>query len=157
MSKSMTDIYTYMGVLAIFAMFMAVIIFQGDELIARDASGKISLPNSSLIYIQEINANPNFNLSEYQATKDQTEDTIVFRSNSSEGSSKDFSIEYTESKERANEHVGLIKRVYTLPSTLVLLLKLPGASFQRYIDISFWILSILMGLAVYWMFRGVKN
>ena len=157
MSKSFTDVYTYFVLFFIFAAFMWAILSLGGVLTSRASEGNINMTPTTLTYINQIKNNPNFNLTDYQTNKKQQQDGVVYKTNSSEGTPKDFSIEYFESKERASGFENKLKRVYTMPSTILVLVGFPKSEFKGFIDTLFWFMGFAIALGIYWMFRGVKG
>lgn len=157
MSKSFTDVYTYIILFFIFAAFMWAVLSLGGEMADRAANGDINMSESTQTYIGQLNNNPNFNITDYQSNKAQQELPVVYKSNSSEGTPKDFSIEYFEAKERASNFENVLKRIYYIPSTILVAIGFPESEFKGLISIFFWFMGIAIILTIYWMFRGVKG
>lgn len=157
MSKSATDMWTILGILFIFGFSMFIILDFSTILSNKDAEGDLDLTNDTLLYIAAINLNPNFNLTDYQSNKAEQEDPVVFKTNSSEGNPKDFAIEYLEGKERASGYTNTLKRLYDMPTTILLLIGFPESDFKNAISGVFWLLGFVIALSLYWFFRGVKG
>lgn len=141
-----TNVWFFIGVLFIFSLFIGGIQQIGSSLLERDLSGQISLSNDSVTYATEL---LRINTSSYRATKEQLEDPITYNENESEGTPKDFSIQFFFAKERATGITGTIKNIYNLPSyILYTILQLPQTEFTFIVSTIIWLLGLAVTISI---------
>jgi len=150
MAQKFTNIETYLVILFLFAILAGGIVYLGNELILNDNA---DLDNDSINYIANLQG---INISEYKATQADLESTILINDNSSQGNPKDQSLDFLFAKEKGFDIELTIKRIFGLPSfILVDLFRFQLNDWKWIIDIIGWLLSITIVVALVYYARGI--
>lgn len=151
-AKSLNNVWTYIIILAFFAIFITIIIKGGEELLEKDLKGEIELDSASIQYIGNIKG---VDLSNYSATKEQWQTSQV---TDTAGTPKDYAMEFLFSKEKGSSIENTIKQIYSLPSTtVVIMFNQPEIRFKWFIDIIGWVLMIGIGIVIYYYIRAISQ
>lgn len=143
MERNMTNVETYLIILFLFAILAGAILYLGNELLLNDNA---NLDNDSISYIANLQG---INISEYQASQENIESSILITGNESQGNPKDDSLEFLFAKEKAFNVEVLIKRIFGVPSfILVDLLRFNLNDWKWLINIIGWLLSIIITIAL---------
>lgn len=152
MGKSPTNVETYLFYLFIFAVLVSGLVYLGNELIVNDNA---NLDNDSIEYIASLNG---INISEYRQTQAALEASASLDPNYTQGTPKDHSIEFLYAKQKSSGIETTIKRIFRLPSYLIVdLLRLPANNFRWIIDLVGWILGFTVMIAIVYFIRGIVN
>lgn len=146
MVKSLNNIWTYIGIIFVFAIFMLILKTQGGFLTEQNANGVITLPILENYSRYALGLN---------ASEDELTDPISYKFNTTEGTEKDYSIPFLFSQEKSTTLRGKVNDIYTIPSKFVAIFGLPTDNFAPLIDLVSWLLSIGMIIALVYFMRGV--
>jgi hypothetical protein len=146
MTKSFTNVWTYIGIIFIFSIFTMVLSQFGDFLTEQNTNGVIDLP------ILE-------NYSKYtlglNASESEVEDPVAFKYNTTESTPKDYSIPFLFSQDKSSGIRGKIQFVYSIPSSFLEILGLPSENFSDLVNAIFWLFAIGMFIAMIYFIRAV--
>jgi len=93
----------------------------------------------------------------YNVTEKEVENTILSNRNRSGGTPKDYAIEFLFVTEKGYSVENMIKEVYSIPSTILFLFRLPVQNWKWIIDIIGWMLFFTIILAlINYVRRGTK-
>lgn len=146
MAKSFTNVWTYVGIVFIFSIFMLVLSQFGDFLTTQDAAGVIDLPVLDDYNQYTLGLN---------ATESEIEDPVSFKYNTTEGTPKDFAIPFLFSQDKSSGIRGKIQFIYSMPSSFIEILGLPAENFRSLINAIFWLFSIGIFIAMIYFIRAV--
>lgn len=148
MGKSFTNVWTYVGVIFIFSIFMLILGGYGSFLASQDEKGIIDLP-----VLDDYNQ---YSLS-LNATQAELEDPVSYKYNTTEGTPKDFAIPFLFSQEKSSGIRGKIQYIYSIPSSFLQILGLPAENFKAYIDAIFWLIATGIFIAMIYFIRAVLS
>lgn len=150
--KQMSNVWTYLIILFIFAILMFGIKQLGLELTQNPNQ---NLDNDSIEYIAELNE---IDLSEYQVSSDLIESPILFTDNTSQGNPKDYSLEFQFAKERGLPIENTIKNIFSVPSVIVYqVLKMPRNNWSWIVDALNWFWRLAIIVALVYFARGIVS
>lgn len=153
--KESTNVWTYVILTFCFVLFISGInMFAKNQLTNPESN----LDDESILYFDRILGGDLVeNLSEYSSTKDEIEaDDINEYSNSTGASLKDYALEFFYAKSKVKSITTVIKNIFSFPSLIAILFKIPITPIQWIINLLnwFWRLGILV--AGYYFIRGLK-
>ena len=146
MGKSFTNVWTYVGIIFVFAIFMLILGKFGDFLTEQDANGVIDLP--------VLDGYDKYSLS-LNASESEVEDPISYKHNTSEGSIKDYAIPFLFSQEKSRDIRAKIQYIYNIPSSFLEIFGLPVENFKVFVDAIFWLIATGLFIAVIYFIRAV--
>lgn len=146
MAKSFTNVWTYVGIIFIFSIFMLVLGNFGSFLTDQDTAGVIDIPVLDDYQRYSLSLN---------ATEAEVEDPVSYKYNTTEGTPKDFAIPFLFSQEKSSGIRGKIQYIYNIPSSFLSILGLPAENFRSYIDAIFWLIATGMFIAMIYFIRAV--
>ena len=139
MARKFTNVETYLMILFLFALLAIGIARLGLDLLQNDNA---AFDNDSIEYIANLQG---VDVSDYQATQQDVESPILITANQSQGNPKDFGLEFLLSKEKGFGIELVIKRIFSLPSFIIVdLLRFQLNDWKWVIDIVGWILTLLI-------------
>lgn len=149
MAKQMTNVSTYIGILFLFVVLVGGLTLLATETRLNDNS---NLDNDSIEYIAALEG---IDISEYQRTQSQQENSILITGNESAGNPKDDSLSFLFQKEKGFNIELTIKRIFGMPSfILVDLLRLPLNQWNWIINIIGWVLGLMITIAIIYLVTG---
>jgi len=152
MAKSPTNVETYIFILFLFFVLVGGLIYLANETLTNENS---NLDNDSIEYIANLNG---INISEYRQTQAQQETPISLDPEYSEGTPKDNAIEFLFAKQKSNNIEVTIKRIFSLPSFIIVdLFRFPANDFKWLLDIIGWLLGLTVFIAIVYFVRGILN
>lgn len=147
MAKSLNNVWTYIGIIFIFSLFMIILSSFGNFLTEQHTSGIINLP------ILKDYSQFNFEL---EAAQSEIQDPISYKYNTTEGTSKDDSIPFLFSQDKSSGLREKISYIYRIPSSLIEIFGIPDTSFfSKIIDAIFWLLSGGILISMVYFIRGI--
>lgn len=152
MGKSFMNVWTYLGIIFIFSIAIAIILNFASFLGQQHINGVIDLPVSQQEYILKLQ---NVNISNLNATDAEIEDPISYTYNSSSGTPKDFSIEFLFAQEKSLTIREKIQYVYSMPSIILYMLGLPVTEFQFLVNAILWLIATGIFIAIIFLIRAV--
>ena len=150
--KSSTNVWTYVLLTFIFLVFITGIqIYAGEQLINPNSN----LDDKSVIYIASI---LDIDLSDYNIDKATIENNDLDDSSEATGASlKDFAIEFFYARTQANKVVAVVKNIYSFPSTIADLFRIPEGNVRWIFNILNWFWRIAILIAGYYFIRGLTT
>ncbi len=151
--KSNTNLYWYIALLFIVVIFVsATQLYSSAMLLNPEINGTLS--NDTIEYILSING---IDLSEYETKQSEIESNDFANLNNDTGSQpKDFALEFFYSRSQASKIGNIAKNIFSLPSYISILLKIPINSINWIISILNWFWRISIIIAGYYFIRGLK-
>jgi len=149
--KEFTNVWTYVVIIFIYVVFIGAIRgFAEHQLNNSDSN----LDAESLEYIYTI---LDIDISNYEVTASELENNELDDSTNATGSSaKDNSLEFFYGKSQAEKTQDYIKDIFSLPSFIAKLLKIPIKPISLFIGLLDWFWRIGIIIAGYYFIRGVK-
>ena len=150
MTKKFTNVETYLIVIFLFLLLIVGINQLGKEAILNENS---NLDNDSLEYIANLNK---INLSDYNINSQDIISSSVTGVNESQGTPKDYSIEFFFAKQKGLTFEVTIKAILSLPEVLLIdLLRFNLNDWIWAINLFNWLYRLLIILAIYYLIRGI--
>jgi len=157
MAQKLTNVYTFLGILFLFAILVISLMYLGKELVDNDNA---NLDNDSITYIAGLvgvdDANLDTALSRYTTSTDDQEESILVSDNTSQGNPKDYALDFLFAKEKGFSIEITIKRIFSIPSFIIVdLLRFNLNDFSWLINIFGWFIGIVILIAIVYWARGV--
>jgi len=153
MGKSLKNIWTYIIIVFILGLSIFTIQNFARHMLTKDLNGEIELSEGAREYAAGVLG---INTSVYKATKEELEDPIVYKFNSSAGNPKDYSMEFLFAQEKSKNPLGVAKKIYQYPSYIMFdVFALPdNQSLRHYSDALVWLFALGILIATIFFLRG---
>lgn len=147
-AQKFTNVSTYIVLLAFIGLFSFGIFNLGGEVISNENS---NLDNDSVLYITTLQTGMDIDelARQYDVSNAEIEEFILKNQNYSQGTPKDYSVEFQFVKSKGFNIENTIKRIYGFPSFLIGdVLRLPITAWNQILNLIGWFLLVVITLAI---------
>lgn len=147
-AQKFTNITTYIVILGFIGLFSFGIYNLGTDVTNNDNA---NLDNDSILYIATLQTGMDIDelASQYDVSRDEIEQYILKNENYSQGTPKDYSVEFQFVKQKGFNIENTIKNIYGFPSFLIGdVLRFPITAWNQIINLIGWFLFLSITIAI---------
>lgn len=150
MTKPMTNVSTYVGILFVFGLLITGLVLLSTETITNTSA---DLDNDSIEYISQLNG---IDYGAFNVTRSDLENPNLFNANGTQGNPKDEAIDFLFAKEKGSNIELVIKGIFSVPEVVLYdLLRFSANDWDWLVQLLNWVWRILILIALVYFARGV--